>query len=691
MAANEKLVSAARKAHQSVGSLNRFGGLGGIDKSINSYFDSIIENKKKEEELAAEKTMLEKAKKNKINQNILTDTAEEEASTSGEGTTGEDATENTTEETSTSSDDATENEEIDYDNEDEFRYDGTRISDETAENYDEMGFRYGEGDRGRNRDRYKDKNPFTGKRKESYNEYMDDAKGGYTDHPEMTFKEWKDSKYNPWDDKKRSKSPLTYNAGLVAGARQMYQAKRYGNQAMSNALANAGKSIDGSIGDFLEMKTLEKETKKEEERLKKEKKQQERDRQIKVLNNFNLKSGQNNIDQLGSGLYKQVQDQLYAARDEYIAIYDEKGPDTQRKLNDIMTKMTSLDSELTSHSTNTENYKAQIDGNLLSVGIDPNITNLHNAHYTNATEVDYEDQSYNFSNEIIDGNVMMVLTDPNATEQISSIETSMNSLKQQKDQYTEEEYNNAIKGYEESLSQYKKILNPELEFTSSTILPKTDGSGINNLLGQIDQIANNGQTESLQNIQGMIEQNISDNRALLSYANDTIPGQGKSMRKHFEEMFPDGIPIEDESGDFLEYRTIDQIFNSRSSYYRENDGEEVLRDLTKDYYTRLAINRFNVHKQGNAQIMGIEGSDILKMDNYGETTFGLSEEEGNKFRAWVNKKYPVYAKQIDLDKKYSSFTNTYIAKAWKKYGEEYNKTTQFQEYDDIISQYYLNK
>ena len=678
MAANETLVNAAREAYKSVGSMNRLSGLSGIDKGAHSYLDSIIDKKKEEEERLKK---LEEEKENKINQDILTKVTEEKASTSGDGTPGKDTTESTSE-----------NGEIDYDDEDEFRYDGTRVSDETAENYDEMGFRYGEGDRGRNRDRYKDKNPFTGKRKESYNEYMDDAKGGYTDHSEMTFKEWKGSKYNPWDDKKRSKSPLAYNAGLVAGARQMYQAKRYGNQAMSNALANAGKSIDGSIGDFLEMKTLEKETKKEKERLKKEKEQQERDRQIKVLNNFNLKSGQNNIDQLGSGLYKQVQDKLYAARDEYIAIYD--SPDDsekQRKLNDIMTKMTSLDTSLTNHSTNTENYKAQIDGNLLSDGIDPDITNLHNAHYTNATEVDYEGQSYNFSNEIIDGSVKMVLTDPNATEQISSIEASMNSLKQQKDQYTEEEYNNAIKGYEESLSQYKKILDPELEFTSSTILPKTDGSGINNLLGQIDQIANNGQSESLQNIQGMIEQNISDHRTLLSYANDTIPGQGKSMRKHFEEMFPDGIPIEDENGDFLEYRTIDQIFNSRSSYYRENNGEEVLRDLTKDYYTRLAINRFNVHKQGNAQIMGIEGSDILKMDNYGETTFGLSEEEGNKFRAWVNEKYPVYAKQIDLDKKYSSFTNTYITKAWKKYGEEYKKATQFQEYDDIISQYYLNK
>ena len=44
--------------------------------------------------------------------------------------------------------------------------------------------------------------------------------------------------------------------------------------------------------------------------------------------------------------------------------------------------------------------------------------------------------------------------------------------------------------------------------------------------------------------------------------------------------------------------------------------------------------------------------------------------EGDKFRNWINDTYPVYAKQIDLDRS-GSYNNSYITKAWKKYGSEY--------------------
>ena len=226
-------------------------------------------------------------------------------------------------------------------------------------------------------------------------------------------------------------------------------------------------------------------------------------------------------------------------------------------------------------------------------------------------------------------------------------------------------------------------------FTPSSVYGKTDGAAINQLFGTIDKIANNGQSESIQNLQGIIEQAVTDPKQLVSYANDAIPGQGKSMRKHFEEMFPDGIPIEDENGEFVEYRGIDQIFNPQNAYYRENDGQEVLADLVKDYYSRIAINRFNANSNGDASIIGIQGSETLGTDNYGETTFGLSEEEGNKFRSWVNDNHPDYASEINLDREFGSFTNSYITKAWKKLGEEYKKSTQFQEYDDLISKYYL--
>jgi len=487
-----------------------------------------------------------------------------------------------------------------------------------------------------------------------------------------------------------TKSPLAYNAGLVAGAKQMYAQRRYANNAMGKALERVGSNIDGTINDFLDTKILEKETLKEEERLKKEKAQQERDRQEGVLNTFNLKSGENNIDQLGSETYNQVQDQLYNLKDEYLQIYDlPDGKDKQRKLNDIMTQMSSLDKELTGYSSEVELYKTNIDGNLYSEGMSGDTKNLQAAMYTNGTEVNYSGQDWNFNKTLVDGKMQMVLTDPNSSEKISSIENSISSLEEQKDQFTDEEYKNAMDGYQQELSTYKKVLNPKDVFTPSSVYGKTDGAAINQLFGTIDKIANNGQSESIQNLQGIIEQAVTDPKQLVSYANDAIPGQGKSMRKHFEEMFPDGIPIEDEFGEVVEYRDVDQIFNPQNAYYRENNGQEVLGDLVKDYYTRIGINRFNMNKTGEAQLIGIEGSDILGVSNFGETTFGLSEEEGNKFRTWVNDTYPDYASEINLDREFSSFTNSYITKAWSKLGEEYKKSTQFQEYDDLISKYYL--
>jgi len=48
-----------------------------------------------------------------------------------------------------------------------------------------------------------------------------------------------------------------------------------------------------------------------------------------------------------------------------------------------------------------------------------------------------------------------------------------------------------------------------------------------------------------------------------------------------------------------------------------------------------------------------------------------TEAEGNTFRAWVNKKDPTYAKSIDLS--LTGTLNSYVQKAWDKYGVEYTK------------------
>ena len=44
-----------------------------------------------------------------------------------------------------------------------------------------------------------------------------------------------------------------------------------------------------------------------------------------------------------------------------------------------------------------------------------------------------------------------------------------------------------------------------------------------------------------------------------------------------------------------------------------------------------------------------------------------TNDEGNAFRLWVNQNYPEYAKKIKLGKT-GSFTNSYIQKAYKKFG-----------------------
>jgi hypothetical protein len=59
----------------------------------------------------------------------------------------------------------------------------------------------------------------------------------------------------------------------------------------------------------------------------------------------------------------------------------------------------------------------------------------------------------------------------------------------------------------------------------------------------------------------------------------------------------------------------------------------------------------------------------------GESSKGTpfkTKKEGDTFRAWVNDKYSEYAKSIDLDRS-GKYDNSYIRKAWAKFGEEYSK------------------
>ena len=52
-----------------------------------------------------------------------------------------------------------------------------------------------------------------------------------------------------------------------------------------------------------------------------------------------------------------------------------------------------------------------------------------------------------------------------------------------------------------------------------------------------------------------------------------------------------------------------------------------------------------------------------------------SPKEGDVFRSWIHKKYPKYAKEIDLDIS-GSCNNCYVYLAWQKYGNEFIKSKE---------------
>ena len=69
-------------------------------------------------------------------------------------------------------------------------------------------------------------------------------------------------------------------------------------------------------------------------------------------------------------------------------------------------------------------------------------------------------------------------------------------------------------------------------------------------------------------------------------------------------------------------------------------------------------------------------TEIANVVDNGDIEVAITNrDEGNAFRNWVNDNYPDYAKEIDLDRT-GSHTNSYIKKAWKKYGTEYTQQNQ---------------
>ena len=106
---------------------------------------------------------------------------------------------------------------------------------------------------------------------------------------------------------------------------------------------------------------------------------------------------------------------------------------------------------------------------------------------------------------------------------------------------------------------------------------------------------------------------------------------------------------------------MDDLLMNDSSFevYSNSDGARILAD------NRLLLN-YPDEKNSFDVFMGVDGVYTFPF---------TTEAEGNTFRAWVIAKDSKYAKSISLSA--TGKLNSYVQKAWDKYGAEYSKTLAF--------------
>jgi len=107
-----------------------------------------------------------------------------------------------------------------------------------------------------------------------------------------------------------------------------------------------------------------------------------------------------------------------------------------------------------------------------------------------------------------------------------------------------------------------------------------------------------------------------------------------------------------------------------SSYdYKKEDGKYYTRRKGSNSWTEAKGSSLNAIK---SKVFGDSSSSSSSSSSSKRKSPFKNKEEGDKFRKWVNDNYPDYAKQIDLDVS-GSHTNSYIMKAWAKYGNQYKE------------------
>lgn len=108
-----------------------------------------------------------------------------------------------------------------------------------------------------------------------------------------------------------------------------------------------------------------------------------------------------------------------------------------------------------------------------------------------------------------------------------------------------------------------------------------------------------------------------------------------------------------------------------SSYdYKKEDGKYYTRRKGSNNWTEAKGSSLNAIK---SKVFGDSSSSSSSSSSSKRKSPFKNKEEGNKFRKWVNDTYPKEAKEMDLDVS-GSHTNSYIMRAWKKFGESYKKS-----------------
>ena len=115
-------------------------------------------------------------------------------------------------------------------------------------------------------------------------------------------------------------------------------------------------------------------------------------------------------------------------------------------------------------------------------------------------------------------------------------------------------------------------------------------------------------------------------------------------------------------------------YDSVYDYKKEGDNY-FTKKKTSDSWIKLSGNALNTVK---SKVFGDSSTQSTK--NTKVNIPFTNREEGNKFREWVNDKYPDYAKSEDFSRS-GPHDNSYIINAFKIYGDEYIKSTKPKGFD----------